>query len=179
MSYTTLYYLINIIGLLALFAVCNEDELRKFFFLRIKVIPKCKELITKNSIKCPCVMASISTTDTSFHNLKGIYKLKSYIFIKDEAFVIISTSNPDIHIEIPFKSIIYHNSYCYDRNSGETYDYCFELFFKSSNDIERLKFCTLDYNHRLCKKYPDLLCDDQLFDFVCKNFKTRKEYRGW
>ena len=146
-------------------------------FLIFRYIPKYKKLISQYDAKYPCVMESVSTRDTSFHNLKGIYDLKSYIFIKDASFVIISTANPDIYIEIPFKSIIYHDSYCAGRNSGENYYYRFELFFKLNNDIERLWIFTLEYNHKLCKKYPDLLCDDQLFNFICENFPDEEEYR--
>ena len=144
--------------------------------IRFRYIPKYKKLITQYDAIYPCVMKSVSTCDTSFHNLKGIYGLKSYIFIKDESFVIISTENPNIHVEIPFKSIIYHDTIS-DRNISNTYSYWFELFFKSNNDIERLWFSTLYYNHKLCKKYPDLLCDDQLFDFVCEHFIDKKEYQ--
>ena len=156
-----------------------KDNPGSIIFLIFRYIPKYKKLISQYNAKYPCVLESVYTQNTSFHNLEGIYHLKSYIFIKDESFVIISTANPDIYIEIPFKSIIYHDSHSSSRNSGETYRYCFELFFKLTNDVESLCFYTSYYNHKLCKKYPDLLCDDQLFDFVCKNFKTRKEYRGW
>ena len=144
--------------------------------LRFRFIPKYKKLISQYNAKYPCVMESVYTQNTSFHNLKGIYHLKSYIFIKDESFVIISTANPDIYIEIPFNSIIYHHTIS-DRNISITYSYWFEIFFKLDNDIERLWFSTLYYNHKLCKKYPDLLCDDQLYDFVCEHFIDKKEYK--
>lgn len=147
--------------------------------LKFRFLPKYKELISKHNAKYPCVMDCICTRDTSFHNLKGIFNLKSYIFIKDESFVIISTANPDIYVKIPFSSIIYHNSYFHTIDAGKTHKYCFRLFFKSNDKIEQLDFDTIYYNHKLCKKYPDLLCDDQLFDFVCQNFKTHKEHYGW
>ena len=145
--------------------------------IRFRFIPQYKRLISQYDAKYPCVMERVSTRDTSFHNLKGIYNLKSYIFIKDESFVIISTANPDIYVEIPFKSIIYHDSFCANKNSGETYYHRFELFFKLNNEIESLYFTTLYYNHKLCKKYPELLCDDQLLDFVCEHFIDKKEYQ--
>lgn len=153
-----------------------KDNPGSIVFLRFRYIPKYKKLISQYNAKYPCVMQSVSTTDTSFKNLKGIYNLKSYIFIKDESFVIISTENPDIYIEIPFNSIIYHHTIS-DRNISITYSYWFEIFFKLDNDIERLWFSTLYYNHKLCKKYPDLLCDDQLYDFVCEHFIDKKEYQ--
>lgn len=144
--------------------------------IRFRFIPQYKRLISQYGAKYPCVMESVSTRDTSFHNLKGIYNLESYIFIKDESFVIVSTENPDIYVEIPFKSIIYHHSYCSSANSGTTYSYSIELFFMSNNNIENLWFRTLYYNHKLCKRYPDLLCDDQLYDFVCENFPSKEDY---
>ena len=84
-----------------LYGVIRDNHWEKVL-LRVRFIPKYKQLISQYNAKYPCVMQSVSTTDTSFKNLKGIYNLKSYIFIKDESFVIISTENPDIYIEIPF-----------------------------------------------------------------------------
>lgn len=138
--------------------------------IKFRYIPKYKKLISQYNAKYPCMMFYLDTQETSFHNFIGTYFATSYIFIKDESFIIISTKNPGICIQIPFKSIICQDTYCHHFDDGVRYNYFFDLFFKANDNVERIVFCTLPYNHKLCKKYPDLLCDDQLFNFVCENF---------
>lgn len=174
MVITVLYNLVNILGLLALISLCYEDEIHMFFFLRIKAIPKCKELISVRGAKFPCALSKLSTNISPYRNPKYLSNKKAYVYIKDQSFVFISTSNKDTYIEIPFKSIIYHNSSLFELSAKHSYR--IELFFCMSDTIESVTLDTLTYNHNICKKYPDLLCDDQLFDFVCEHFPSKKEY---
>lgn len=156
------------------------DPIKNYYKITRKYFPVYRELISKYNAKYPCVMDYIGLWESASHNLKGISNLNSFIFIKDRSFVITSSIDSDIYVEIPFKSIIYHHSYV----SG-TYgkEYCFRitLFFKTYNSIESFSFYTLDYEHtidkRINKKYPDLLNDEKLFDFVCENFPNEEEYR--
>ena len=138
--------------------------------IKFRIIPKYKKLVSQYNAKYPCMMFYLYTLETSFHNFTGLYRANSYIFIKDESFIIISTENPDIAIQIPFKSIICQESHRDNFYDDERYNYFIDLIFKANDGVERISFFTLPYNHKLCKKYPDLLCDDQLFNFVCENF---------
>lgn len=154
--------------------------IKNYYKITRKYFPVYRELISKYDAKYPCVMDHVGLWESASHNLKGVSDLNSFIFIKDEAFAIVSSIDPDIYVEIPFKFIIYHDSSIVG-TYGQKYDFCFDLYIKFDSDIEWFHFTTPRYEHkidkRINKKYPGLLNDEKLFDFVCENFPNEKEYR--
>lgn len=155
-------------------------SIEKFYVITRKYIPKYKDLINKYDAIYPCVMDHVQTCDSSFERIKGISNLYSFFFIKDNSFVIVSSLDPDIYIEIPFASIIYHNSHILG-NYGEKYSFLIDIYFKGIHRTESFAFTTLDYHHkidgRIHKKNPGMLNDENLYDFICKNFPTEEEYK--
>lgn len=155
-------------------------SIQKFYVIVRKYIPKYKDLINKYDAIYPCVMDHVQTCDSSFERIKGISNLYSFFFIKDKSFIIVSLLDPNVYVEIPFTSIIYHNSHILG-NYGEKYSFLIDIYFKGIHRTESFAFTTLDYHHKIDKiihkLHPGMLNDENLYDFICENFPNEEDYK--
>lgn len=175
-----LRFLVSLIFFVFVLLRALDISIENLYLITRKYIPKYKELINKYDAKYPCVMSNVQTCNSSFKNIKGISNLHSYFFVKDKSFVIVSSLDPDVYVEIPFTSIIYHDCFILG-TYGNKYFFHINLRFKGLYNIESFTFSTLRYHHKIDrfihKRYPGLLNDENLYDFICENFPSEEEYK--
>lgn len=148
--------------------------LKKLFLIRFKVIPFYNKLEKEYNAKYPTVMADIYGW-RSF-NIDERDELETFFFVSDSSFHIVSSTRPDLHIEIPFESVLYHNCHIYI-NSKYNYNYRINLaLLIGNNKILEIAFDTLEYNHRIDKKYGTRLSGEELFNFIKENFIDEEAY---
>ncbi|MBS6798892.1 MAG: hypothetical protein KH297_03340 [Firmicutes bacterium] len=140
--------------------------------IRKKVIPFSAKLQKEYGVIYPNIMDYISSP---FDNLDSRDDLRSFFFIFDRSFVIVSMEDENLWIEIPFSAIAYHNCYLIGA-PGPYYNFKIELGIIIDGRIKEFSFSTLEYNHRLDKKYSDKLFGEDLYKFVKANFVSRDDY---
>ena len=140
--------------------------------IRKKVIPFSAKLQKEYGIIYPNIMDHIISP---FDNLDSCDDLRSFFFIFDQSFVIVSMEDENLWIEIPFSVIAYHNCYLIGA-PGPYYKFKIELDIIIDGRIKEFSFSTLEYNHRLDKKYSDKLFGEDLYKFVKANFVSRDDY---
>lgn len=172
-------FLISLIFFLIILLRYLNISISKYYAITRKHIPKYKELIREHQAVYPCVMDKVMTMNSSLHRKKWISSLNSYIFIKDQSFIIANSSDPDVNVEIPFSSIIYHDSHI-SGTYGSKYGFYIRFIIHGVHETESFSFITLKYHHKIDrlihKIYPNLLNDEKLYDFICENFPNEDEY---
>ncbi len=167
-----LYELLLMVGptiqiLIFLYIVWKLD-LKKYYIIFFKIIPFYKKLEKDYNAKYPTVMNDIYVLQS--FNIDKRDNLETFFFVSDSSFHIVSRTRPDLHVEIPFKSVIWQ-ACCMKIYSKYNYGYYIDITFKTGRKKENLRFYTLDYNHKIDKKYGTYLSDEELYSFITKNFK--------
>ena len=173
------HFLISLTFFLIILLRFLNISISKYYTITRKYIPKYKELISEHQAIYPCVMDKVMTMNSSLHQNKWISSLNSCIFIKDQSFIIANSSDANIYLEIPFSSITYHDSRI-SGSYGSKYGFYIRLVIYGVHEIESFSFRTLKYHHKIDrlihKRYPNLLNDENLYDFICENFPNEEEY---
>lgn len=139
----------------------------KNYFIEHIIIPFYDELEKKYNAKYPTVMVNLISNS---YYIGSIYSdSDTFFFISNSSFHIISKSKSSVHIEIPFESITYIRYIRKDSGfNNYTYEYHFK-FLSNENETIEFNFSTLNYNHKLDKKYGDRLNGQELFNFIREN----------
>ncbi|MCI8348264.1 MAG: hypothetical protein HFE74_02370 [Firmicutes bacterium] len=176
-----LYELLLIVGpiiqiLIFLYIVWKFD-LEKYYIIIFKTIPYYNKLEKEYNAKYPTETESIFSFD--IHDLYSCSNLETFFFVSDSSFHIVSKIRPNFHIEIPFESVLYHDSHI-NMSSKYNYNYSIEICFllDEYGKTAKISFSTLDYNHRLDKKYGSRLSGEELYNFINENFINRETYNA-
>ena len=134
----------------------------------LKFLPFYNKLEKEYNAKYPTIMDGI--TGLRSFNVDTRDDLETFFFVSDSSFHIVSSTRPDLQIEIPFKSVVCQAC---DMNVYSKYDYEYyiDITFKTGRKKENLSFHTLEYNHRIDKIYGTCLSGEELYNFITKNFK--------
>ncbi|MCI8348263.1 MAG: hypothetical protein HFE74_02365 [Firmicutes bacterium] len=167
--YSTLIALI----LFALICFCAYFHMTIFVIIRahLKFLPFYNKLEKECNAKYPTVMDGI--TGLRSFNVDTRDELETFFLVSDSSFHIVSSTRPDLQIEIPYKSVICQAC---DMNVYSKYDYEYyiDITFKTGRKKENLSFHTLEYNHRIDKIYGTRLSGEELYNFITKHFKKEK-----
>lgn len=175
----------TLIALILFIALCLcllwRPVFKKYYLIQFKFIPFYNKLGKEYNAKYPTVMDSIYGLQS--FDIDARDNLETFFFVSDSSFHIVSSTRPDLHIEIPFESVLYHNCHIYI-NSKYNYNYRINLaLLIGNNKILEIAFDTLEYNHRIDKKYGTCLSGEELFYFIKEaiydeeTFKSSSYYR--
>ena len=168
-----LYVFIPVFAILGVFLFYFAKKYwLSYGFVRFKLIPYYKKLREKYHAVYPTFM---STFSSSLPDISERFSDAYFFFISDTSFFVIDSLQDKIVLEIPHESILYHDSIPII-DSRYLYHYRISFHFSYNDKRQEFSLATCHYNHKLDKKYGDILADDALFDFMQKNFKTRDEY---
>lgn len=144
--------------------------LKERFFIRFTIIPFYDKLACEFSAKYPTVMDNIHIP--SF-GLSARNNLENYCYLSKDSFILVSSVDPNFHAEIPFDTLLYHESYSTILSKHEYY-FSISFTFMQNGREERLSFTSIDYNHKLDKKYGIRLSGEELFNFIDSTFIDKK-----
>ena len=172
--YLSLLFILTCASFAIFFYMLWHYILKKYFFIRYKILPFYDYLEKNFDAKYPTVMADIDI-NAEWSGISNRDNLYAYVYISENSFVLVNSRNSDFSFEIPFSSVIYQRTAI--RAMSKNY-YCFQILLKvCHNDIERyLIFDTLEYNHRIDKKYGDRLSGEALYNFIRSNFIDKDTY---
>ena len=145
------------------------------YFIRFKVIPFYDKLEREYGAKYPTIMDSIA--HDTIGGLSPRNELETFLFVSDSSFVIVSSADPNFRIDIPFDTVLYQHSWM-SAISKYDYTYSIKIRFIYNHKEYNLQFSTLEYNHKMDKKYGNRLNGLDLYNFMCNNFETNENYYG-
>ncbi len=162
--YELLLIVCSIIQILVFLYILWKSDLKKYYIIFFKVIPFYKKLEKEYNAKYPTFMADVYNL-RSF-NIDERDELETFFFVSNSSFHIVSSTRPDLHIKIPFESVLYQN--CSIRIYSK-YNYYYRInlgLLVDNNKILEIAFDTLEYNHRIDKKYGARLSGEELYFFI-------------
>ena len=170
-----LYVFIPVFAILGVFLFYFAKKYwLSYGFVRFKLIPYYKKLREKYHA---VYLTYMQYFESSLPSISKRYSNSYFFLISNKSFMVVDFERDQTVLEIPLQSVLYHESFDFiDTRYKYFYRIC--IYFSYNNRIESLAFSTCEYNHKLDKKYDNILTDDALFDFMQKNFKTRDEYRA-
>lgn len=171
-------FLVNIASLIFCFSLLFFTLWRNHWKLRYQIrfifIPFYDKIENEYNAKYPTVMDNIYS---SCFDIDARYNLNTFFFVSESSFHIISKIKSDLHIEIPFDSVIYQDTELIAMSQYD-YDYRIALKIMVDNKAEDFSFTTLDYNHKIDKKYGSRLTGEEIYNFVRDNFMQNESYSG-
>ncbi len=170
--YSTLIALI----LFALICFCAYFHMTIFVIIRahLKFLPFYNKLEKEYNAKYPTIMADIYGLQS--FNIDERDDLETFFFVSDSSFHIVSSTRPDLHVELPFEAVLYHGCHI---DIYSKYDYNYRIYLGiliDNNKILKVAFDTLEYNHRIDKKYGARLSGEELYSFIKENFIDEETY---
>lgn len=159
--------------ILIIFIGANLDTLYTLFLYHFRCVSFYKKLRKIYNAKYIVLMESITNKCLG---LDPKFESHTFFFVANSSFHIVSKIQPNLHIEIPFQSVLYHNA---DVNHLSAYKYEYKIALKILiNGVEEdFVFFTPYYNHKIDKIYGNNISGKELCDFLHKNFKCNKNYK--
>lgn len=149
----------------------------------LKFLPFYNRLEKEYNAKYPTVMDSLYGLQS--FNIDKRDERETFFFVSDSSFHILSSTRPDLQIQIPFESVLYHDCHM-DIYSKYDYKYHINLgLLVDNNKILEIGFSTLEYDHRIDKKYGTRLSGEDLYNFIKEaiydeeTFKSSSYYRKY
>lgn len=172
--YESIIIICSIVQILVFLYFIWKFDLKKYYIIFFKVIPFYNKLEKEYNAKYPTVMDSIYGLQS--FDIDARDNLETFFFVSDSSFHIVSSTRSDLNIQIPFESVLYHSCHI---NISSKYDYEYHInlgLLIDNNKILGIAFDTLEYNHRIDKKYGTRLSGEELYNFIKENFIDKKTY---
>lgn len=172
--YLSLLFIVTCASFAVFFYKLWSFILKKRFLIRYKILPFYDYLEKNFDAKYPTVMAEIYCPN-EWCGISNRDKLNAYIYVSDESFIVVNSVNSDFCFEIPFSSVIFQGTKIEAVSNNEYYFFIY-LHVLHDNKQQSFAFYTLDYNHKLDKKYGDRLSGEALYNFIRSNFIDKDTY---